>query len=92
MSSARNTSFGPLREFSTAAPRVTMSLMASLSLRFNLTRMAGRSARRELTAMTCIDMSALRWSGRPGGAGYGRILNGLPYCTSGSLKNAFGNA
>lgn len=49
-----------------------MSLMASLILRLILVRTVGRSTTRELNATICIDMSALRCSGRRGRAGYGR--------------------
>jgi len=55
-------------------------------------RKEGRSTTRDLKAMTCIDMSALRCSGLLGGAGYGRNLCGSPYVTSGLLKNALGKA
>src|ERR1019366_1415265 len=88
----RNTIFGPLRDSSTAAPRVTMSLTASLSVRLILTRTVGRSTRRDLNARICIDMSALRHSGRLGGAGYGRSWYGWEYCTSGLLRYALGKA
>ena len=84
--------FGPLCDGSTAAPRVTMSLTASLSLRLILVRTWGRSTTRELNLITCIDISALRCSGRVGGAGYGRSLYGLVYGTSGLLRNALGKA
>ena len=73
-SSARNTIFDPLRDSSTAAPRVTISLTASLSLRLILVRTIGLRTTRELNAITCTGMSTLRCSGRLGSSGYGRGL------------------
>src|SRR6266851_1507632 len=93
-SSARNTSFGtPSRDSSTAAPRVTMSLTASLRLRLIFVRTVGRSTTREWNAMNCIDISAVRCSGRlVVGAGYGRGAYGSWYGASGLVRNALGNA
>jgi len=70
-----------------------MSLTTSLSRRLIFTRAVGRITTRELNAITCIDMSALRRSGLlEGGAGYGRALYGSGYGAAGLLRNAFGKA